>query len=204
MSASATLSDRHDRRPSAGLTFSSRATTDDETIPSPATSLDDQLTGEGVTLPKLDQLDDPPAGSPSEPDELPDELSEDDESAPTGSRSGRAARAAMERAQQAAARKAVRMTSTMLHARFAADEAAQAAGVFLMDDDTAAGIADPLARIAARHMPADNALANPDVADGISAMMGLADYVRLVVEQQQLAAQYRVSQAPPTVDAAAL
>jgi hypothetical protein len=183
---------------SAGLTFSGlHPSPSDETIPSPSTS-PEQLPGEESPSP-LDELTDP---SPSVSDELPDEQADPDESAPTGSRSGsRAARRAVEQAQQAAARKAVRMSATMLHARLARDEAAQAAGVFLMDDDTAAGIADPLARIAARHMPADNALANPDVTDGISAMMGLADYVRLVVEQQQAAAALRVGLAPEAVDA---
>jgi hypothetical protein len=184
----------------AGLTFSglSPSPSDDQPSPSPSPS-PEQLLGEGSPSP-LDDLTD---RSPSDSDELPDELTDhDDESAPTGSRSGsRAARRAVEQAQQAAARKAVRMGATMLHARLARDEAAQAAGVFLMDDDTAAGIADPLARIAARHMPADNALANPDVTDGISAMMGVADYVRLVVEQQQKAAEYRVGLAPESVDA---
>lgn len=182
---------------SFGLTFSPPT---DEPIPSPSPSLDDQPTA-GETWPAGPPTD----PSPSDSDELPDELDDPDENAPTGSRSASAAgRRAVAAAQKAAARKAIRMGATMLHARLAQDEAAQAAGVFLMDDDTAAGIADPLSRIAARHMPADSALANPDVTDGISAMMGVADYVRLVVEQQQHAAQLRVGAAPATVDAADL
>jgi hypothetical protein len=187
-----------------GLQFSAPQTDDESPIPSlspsagpiPSPSPSPEQAGE------QSPLDDLVERSPSEPDELSDDSSEHDESGPTGSRSGSAAgRRAVAAAQKAAARKAVKMGATMLHARMARDEAAQAAGVFLIDDDTAAGIADPLSRIAARHMPADSALANPDVTDGISAMMGLADYVRLIVEQQQRAAEYRLGQAPESVDA---
>lgn len=191
-----------------GLMFSGAPSLSGDPIPSPSPS-PEQLAGETLDPSQLDdlqnlsQLDDLHDASPSQDDES-DEPSDRDESAPTGSRSSRAARKALDQAQQAAARKAVRMSATMLHARLARDEAAQAAGVFLMDDETAAGIADPLARIAARHMPADNALANPDVTDGISAMMGVADYVRLIVEQQQLAAQLRAGLPPQTVDASQL
>lgn len=195
--ATAPLNGHSARQPSAGLTFSGLTplTDFDESSPHQLPT-----TGEGPSIPSPAA---PLDGSPSEHDEPSDELPEDDDPRPTGTRSS-AGRRAAERAQQAAARKAVRMTATMLHARLARDEAAQAAGVFLMDDDTAEGIADPLARIAARHLPDDSAIANPDVADGISAMMGIADYVRLIVEQQQLAAQLRVGAAPEPVDAQTL
>lgn len=175
----------------SALTFRHPSTTDETTSPHPS-PLDEELatlTGEGTTPP----LSDPLAGSPSDSDELPGPSSEDDESDRISSRASSRARAAAERAQQLAARKAVQMAGAMAHQYLARDEAAQTVGLYLVDDEQARAIADPLARIAARHAPADSAVNNPDVADGLAAMMGLADFVRVTIEKQSEATALRVS-----------
>lgn len=50
------------------------------------------------------------------------------------------------------------------------------AGAWIADEQDQAAIGDPLARIAARRVPAVAGAANPDVADGIEAVMGTVNY----------------------------
>jgi hypothetical protein len=169
------------RRPLGPLTF--RSPDDEGTTPwdekSPAT-------GEGSPL-------DPPAGSPSVSDESSAPQYEDDESDPRSSRASSADPASVRpltaKAQAAAARQAVKIAGSMAHQYLARDEAAKAVGLFLVDDETAEQIGDPLARIMARHAPIDGGIANPDVADGIAAMLGVANFVsKTVIASSQAAA----------------
>lgn len=171
------------RRPAGPLTFRS---------PEPETWLEQETAataGEG-TAPL-----DPPAGSPSASDEPSAWSGEDDESGPSSSRGSSADPASVKpltaRAQRAAARQAVKVAGSMAHTMLARDEAAQAVGLFLVDDETAAQIGDPLARIVARRAPLDGAVANPDVADGIAAMLGVANFVSKQIVASSEAARLR-------------
>jgi hypothetical protein len=65
--------------------------------------------------------------------------------------------------------------SLAAHQRLATTAAEQEAGVWLMDEDEAAGIADPLASIANRH--AGDAVINADAADLIAAGVAAAAYL---------------------------
>jgi hypothetical protein len=168
------------RRPTGGLTFSS--------TPSPDPL--DELMGEGTP-----DLDDQLAGSPSE-DESRDLFDESDESNPRSSKGSSATKALSAKAQQAAARQAVKIAGAMTHQYLARDESARAVGLYLVDDETAAQIGDPLARIAARHAGPAGAIANPDVADGIAAMLGVAKFLSITIEKSSQAAQHRANLHP--------
>lgn len=183
------------RRPSGGLTFRQPETSPAEGLTTPAPA------GEGAS-PFDDQL----AGSPSGSEWSSDATGEDDESGPTSSRSSASDPASRKpfakRAQLLAARQAVKIAGSMAHQHLARDEAAQAVGLYLVDDETAQQIGDPLARIAARHAPIDGGAVNEDVADGIAAMLGVAKFVSLTIEKSSEAAALRLQHAPtaPPVD----
>jgi hypothetical protein len=170
-------------RPTGGLTF--RAPEADET-----TSTTGAPAGE-ETAPSLDDL---PAGSPSD-SEWSSADPEDDENDPRsskGSSGSESVRPLSARAQKAAARQAVKIAGSMAHQYLARDAAAQAVGLYLVDDETAEQIGDPLARIAARHAGPTGAIANPDVADGIAAMLGVAKFVSITIEKGSQAAALRM------------
>ncbi len=174
------------RRPSGGLTF--RAPQDSPT----SWPTDSQpATGEGSPDP-LDQLGGSPSASGARLDESAADHDSDPTSSPASSADPASVRPLTQKAQQAAARQAVKIAGSMAHQYLARDEAAQAVGLFLVDDESAEQIGDPLARIMARHAPVDGALANPDVADGIAAMLGVANFVRKQIEASSHAAAMRV------------
>jgi hypothetical protein len=184
-------------RLSGGLLFRSpEPTTVDDLTQTPTW----EEAGEGSPDP-LDLL----GGSPSASASSSDASDEDDESDPrssgTSSADPASVKALSTKAQKLAARQAVKIAGGMAHQYLARDEAAQAAGLFLVDDESAEQIADPLARIMARHAPVDGAMTNPDVADGIAAMLGVANFVRKQIEASSHAAALRV-QAAPTSPAA--
>jgi hypothetical protein len=172
---------RRPARPSGGLTFRDPGE-------EPWSSLPPAGTGEEPTT----DLDDQPAASPSGSEWTPDESDEDDESARSSSRASSAdssARPFTQKAQKAAARTAVKVASGVAHQYLARDEAAQAVGLYLADDDDAEAIGDPLARIVARHSGDSGAMANPDVADGIAAMLGMAGFIsKQIAKGPQMAA----------------
>lgn len=189
------------RRPSGGLTFRSPAPAEDDLPTTIQTADGPEWTGEG-TSPA-----DPLAGSPSDSDEWSDASDLDDSGQTSSSTSSagerRTVKALGQKAQQAAARTAVKMAGTMAHTYLAQRPEQRAVGLYLADDDDAAAIGDPLARIAARHGGDAGAIANPDVADGIAAMMGVATFVTKQVQKGQeaaaLAAGYQGPQLAPDV-----
>lgn len=63
----------------------------------------------------------------------------------------------------------------VIHQTLARSEYEQSAGLWLMEESEAAGVADPLASIANRH--AGDALVNPDMGDLIAAGVAAASYV---------------------------
>lgn len=180
------------RRPSGGLTFSS-----------PSTDEWGELTGEEITeLTTGEPSSSPLGGSPSGSDASSDEPDEELDSDPTSSRSssgGDSVRPLSAKAQRLAARQAVKIAGSVAHQYLARDAAAQAVGLYLVDDETAEQIGDPLARIAARHAGPAGAVANPDVADGIAAMLGVAKFVSVTIEKSSQAAAHRLAQQGPPV-----
>ena len=187
--AESPLNGHSPRRPTGLLTFRGPEDDQPDTWAGEPTRTTETSTGE--------DLDDPLAGSPSASGWSSDESAEDDESAPSSSKASSAdpasARPLTKKAQQLAARQAVKIAGSMAHQYLARDEAAQAVGLFLVDDESAEQIGDPLARIMARRVPADGAMANPDVADGIFAMLGVANFVRKTIELQSQATALRVN-----------
>lgn len=153
-------------------------------IPSPTPS-PDTTAGESSSP-------DPAAGSPSGSDELNELFDLDLDSDPTsspessGRRSAAAASPLGKKAAQDTARKAVIIGSAMAHTALAKTEAQKAVGLYLADEDDASAIGDPLASIAGRRAGAAGAAANPDVADAISAMLGMAGFIsKQIVKGQQ-------------------
>jgi hypothetical protein len=182
-------------RPTGGLTFKSPA--EEEW----GTPIGADLTPEQAGM----SLDDQPAGSPSASDGWSDSSDEDDESDPTSSHTSSDAdrprvKPLSQKAQRLAARQAVKIAGSMAHQYLARDEAAQAVGLYLVDDESAAAIGDPLSRIAARHAPVDGAMANEDVADGIAAMMGVAHFVSKTIEKSSQAAALRNGISPAVAE----
>jgi hypothetical protein len=136
---------------------------------------------------------DPAAGSPSDSDALSDALLDPEpDSDPTSSPASSADRSAAapsplgKAATRDAARQAVLIGSAMAHRALARTEAQQAVGLYLADTDDASAIADPVAKIIGRRAGAAGAAANPDVADAISMMLGLAGFAskQVVLAQQ--------------------
>ena len=90
----------------------------------------------------------------------------------------------------------MKIAGSMAHQYLARDDASRAVGLYLVDDETAEQIGDPLSRIAARHAGPMGAAANPDVADGIAAMLGVAKFVSITIEKSSQAAAYRMQATP--------
>lgn len=182
------------RRPSGGLTFRPPGDELTDTWAGEPTRTTETSTGEGAR--PLDELaaGSPSAGSEWSSDESSDES--DPRSSGTSSADPASVRPLTQKAQRAAARQAVKIAGSMAHQWLARDAAAQAVGLYLVDDETAEQIGDPLARIAARHAGPAGAVANPDVADGIAAMLGVAKFVSVTIEKSSEAAALRMSQQP--------
>jgi hypothetical protein len=184
------------QRGSLGLTWR-QPTTEEAAGDWPTPEQLSAATAGEATLPDLGD------GSPSEdaPSHAPSDHDESDRPSSPAS-SGRRASLG-QKAQTAAARQAVKIAGSMAHQYLARDDAAKAAGLYLVDDESAAEIGDPLARLAARHAPMGGEI-NEDVADGIAAMMGVAHFVSKQIERSAEAAAHRAGMAPAPVDAATL
>lgn len=171
-------------RPSGPLTFLQPG--EPESTPSPS------------DLPSTEQLADP---SPSNP--LPSEP--DDASAapagPTSSRGSSGSVAVGKRTIQRQSRKAVKMAGVGAHRMLARDEAARQVGMYLTDEEDDEGIGDPLGSIVHRHGWLGDA-ANPDVVDGINAVIALGAYAWKQIQRgwaaRQLRAQQRAAEAAGT------
>jgi hypothetical protein len=99
--------------------------------------------------------------------------------------------------QTAAARQAVLVASGMAH-RFATTSQAQVmVGLYLADDEDAERIGDPLARIAGRRVKDSAAIANPDVADAISGLLGFAGYMSKQIVKLSQARQFEGGDVEP-------
>lgn len=157
----------------------------------------------------------PPSPSPSEPptsqslDELP-VASPSDSGWPTEPGSGRSdddptssatstqsehvePSPLSKRAIRRMVRGGVIAAGSVAHEHLAADELEQALGVYLFEEEEVQQIATPLGNIAARRSGAAGAIANPDVADAISAAVGFAVYL-----SRQLALRSRIRKARST------
>jgi hypothetical protein len=191
-------------RPRGGLTFRPPAFETDDPMPSPLDDPSSPLQSSPLDDPTPSPLDPPAAGSPSDSEWSSTAADEDDESDPRSSRAssgdGAAARPLTKRAQQLAARQAVVIASGVAHQFLARTEEAQAVGLYLADEDDAERIGDPLARIVGRRAGSAGAVANPDVADGISAMLGMAGFIAKQISKTQQIAQHRAAQAEGPVD----
>jgi hypothetical protein len=132
------------------------------------------------------QDSDSPSGS-AEPSEPLDDLSD----APhRSSRTSSAENPMSKAAMRDAARQGVKIAGTTAHELLVHDEAGAAVGLYLADDDDAEAIGDPLANIAYRRGGL-GAVANPDLADALAAMVGLALYAMKQLQRRRLAKQLR-------------
>lgn len=80
------------------------------------------------------------------------------------------------RKMRLAARKGLQGASQVANDNLARDQLDVDAGLYVMSEDQAKMIGDPLADIGARRMSAAGVGGNPDVADGLMAIIGLAVY----------------------------
>jgi len=172
------------QRPSGRLMFLD-PTNSDETTPSPS-DLPSDLTD---PLPPLSPQG--PDDSRSDSDELLDESDEttsDDLTSSRGSsgRGGITSRAALRRA----GRKAVLFAGAAAHTYLARDEASKQVELYVADADDAESIGDPLANIAHRHGGIGGA-GNPDFADALAALFGLAGYAMKQFARARYAAELR-------------
>jgi len=141
-------------------------------------------------LPSPEQLADPWPSSP-----LPSEPGDASEApaAPTSSRGSSGSVSATKRAIQRQSRKAVKMAGVGAHKLLARDEAARQVGMYLTDEEDDEGIGDPLGSIVQRHGWLGEA-ANPDVVDGINAVIALGAYAWKQIQRGWTARQLRAAQ----------
>lgn len=81
------------------------------------------------------------------------------------------------RKMRLAARKGLQGASQVANDNFARDQLEVDAGLYVMSEDQAKMIGDPIADIGARRMSAAGVAGSPDIADGLMAIIGLAVYV---------------------------
>lgn len=112
--------------------------------------------------------------------------------APASSRGSSASSMPKARVQEAS-RKAVLMAGEGAHQLLAHDEWDEQVDLYRADEKDAAGIGDPVGAIVHRHGLL-GAAANPDVMDGINALVGLAVYGWKQVERYREARRLRKAQ----------
>lgn len=176
------------RRPKGfGLTFRS---------PDPAAT---SPLADPTTVPGSPQLEattepvSPEAGSPSGSGESSD--------APSESRSETSSKASSAEANplsKATLNKAmgqgVAMAGTMAHHYLTRDDLDKEALLWLADEDDQKAIGEPLAAIAGRRGGVAGSLGNPDLADALNAMVGVAVYVSKQIQRMQIIRQFRKAQ----------
>lgn len=143
------------RRPSSGPMFQ----TPDETTTTPPTSTHDAL----------------PAPSPSPLDELPDESAAPSDARRTSSKGSSETDLASANLIVEGFRKMVLAAGTIAYRFLARDDIAAEQGQYLVAEEEAEAIGDPLAKIASRH-GGIGAAGNPDLVDAFAALLGLAFY----------------------------
>lgn len=167
-------------RPSSPLTF--LAATTDPPVADEATS--------PTSLPASGWEPDPESLSASDSDELGDEpTGEPSDELPTSSRGSSAERALSKASIRRAGASTLTGAGKLAH-RYLTDQAGQQVGLYLVTKDEASAIAHPLVRIAMRHGLLDGAV-NPDLADALDALFGIADYAGRQVELSRDAAELR-------------
>jgi hypothetical protein len=152
--------------------------------PEPATS-----TSEPASPSDLPPL--PESWPSSDVDEASASDRDDAPSAPSSSPASSGSRTSFtQKATQEGARKAVEMAGGVAHQLLARDDAAKAAGVYLTDADDQAGIGNPVGSIVHRHGFLGD-VGNPDVVDGINALIALGVYAWKQVGRLREAARMR-------------
>lgn len=157
-------------RPNGALTF---LQPDPHPFPYPNELMTEE-TSESPSDPTSLPYSGPLGDSPSDSDELSDGPSDPSMGARSSSR-GSSGSALSKRTLRDACRRGVLMAGSIAHTALARDEIAQLHGLYLADDDDAEAIGDPIASIAQRRGGL-GAAGNPDLADAIAALIGLALY----------------------------
>lgn len=164
----------------------------DDPIPSPRPSLTADLffsgTDNGTTVPH--PLTDPDTGAPipthrppvegpgsDSGSEWPDLDQSDAPADPTSSPGSPTGNPLSRAAARQTARAAVLTAGGVAHRLLAQTEGQRQVELYLADEEDAKSIGDPLGNIAHRHSGAIGAAANPDVADGLQAMLGMFGYL---------------------------
>jgi hypothetical protein len=185
------------QRPSGDPLAFMEPTSGPETSPSPSDlpSLPDQPADPwGSTSPQLDAADETIGryGDPS--------------SSPASSRTDEPSSAVGKRATQEMCRQGVLMAGAGAHRWLTRDEIDQQVGLYLADEDDAKSIGNPVGSIVHRHGLLGDA-ANPDVVDGINALIGLGHYawtqIKRAREARRLRRAARTAEATGTATAAA-
>lgn len=161
------------RRP-GGLFFQ----TTEEAPPAPRSSPETDPAAAG------EQLDE--SGSSGD-DWLSDESDpEQSDESPTSSRSAEKLKPLGKAALKATTIQAVLIGSGMAHRLAARTEGQRAVGLYLADEEDAENVADPLSSILHRHGGIAGGAMNPDTADALAMMFGLAGYAsKQIVRLQQ-------------------
>lgn len=142
----------------------------------PASETTSETTGEGeATSPTSDPWAEQGPASPGGSGAPYDVESDPSEPRRTSSRASSAASSLGKRGTQEAARKAVLMAGEGAHRLLARDEVDEQLDVYRADEDDAESIGNPVGSIVHRHGWLGDA-GNPDVVDGINALIGLATY----------------------------
>lgn len=139
---------------------------------------------------QTDETSDPTRWDGSDPDEL--DASGPASDAPTSSRASSGIRPFSKTSTQRASRQAVKMVGVVAHQTLARDEHEQAAGLYLTDDDDDRAIGDPVGSIVHRHGWLGEA-GNPDVVDGINALIGLGIYAWKQVQRAAAARAAKIA-----------
>lgn len=146
---------------------------------------------------------DQPDPWPSTDETSPSAREDEDEPDRRSSTASRAGSALSKRTLRDAVRRGVLMAGGIAHTVLAREEAQQRVGLYLADEDDSQAIGDPLTNIAYRH-GGIGAAGNPDVADAIAALIGLALYgakqLARATEARMLAAELRTVQEQLDVD----
>lgn len=125
------------------------------------------------------------------PDPEPSDPLEQSDAPPTSSKASSVS-ATSKRAVRDAARQAVLMAGGVAHQVLARDEAARTVDLYLADEADAEAIGDPVANMVNRR-GGIGAAGNPDLADAIAALIGLALYVIKQLTRWAIAKDLRAS-----------
>lgn len=184
------MAPRSSSRPRSSNDEPSPSPSSDETTPRPVGALRFASPSDETTDPWTEGPSLPDDASPSPSDEPRDELP-DPSDAPPRSSKGSSGNALSKRTLRDAIRQGVLMGGAVAHQLLPRNQAEREVGLYLADEDDAQAIGDPLASIAHRRGGLGEAAANPDVADAIAALIGLALYVAKQIGRYAAARELR-------------